>query len=85
MSYTEIALCLIVIILIIYWWGGGRSTAEGYASCGCEGHVDLKRNAVLNPFIYPFSAEPNPDVNNAQAELQSLQTLSVPDHVPKVA
>lgn len=74
---------ILVIILIVIWYIY-HLPEESFSSCDvCEQKFDIKKNAVINPFVWPYSGGWNPDNNNAQEYLSRLQNRTVPDHVPK--
>lgn len=79
----SIALVIALTILIISLWHFGY--IESYRSCrSCPGSFRMDKNAMLNPFIWPYSGRGNPNLNNAEAQKVSVEHLNVPDHEPTI-
>lgn len=81
---------LILVIIVIYKY----IIRESFYTCPCapgeSGGMPIQARdmTVVNPFIYPYSAEPcmgniyNSEIQK-QLEFAPLTHLSVPDHTPK--
>ncbi len=58
--------------------------SEQFRSCNdCDKTINLDKNAVINPFVYPYSGSWNPDTINAQEYLSHFSHRNTPDHVPE--
>lgn len=75
---------LVVVIIVLIIWNLGYFSVENYRSCGiCDQRVNMEKNAVINPFVYPYSGNGDPDIINAQESAAKLQHRNTPDHVPE--
>lgn len=66
---------IIALVIILYWATRG-SRREGY--CECRKYSRAHYSGIINPFVWPHSADPNP---RADIEGAPLTSLSTPDHV----
>lgn len=76
----SLVLLVLLTILILSLWHHGYLTAmaESFRSCKyCPDAEEarLDKNAMLNPFIWPYSGGGDPDMNNLV-----LEHPNVPDH-----
>ncbi len=81
-TYIMVAPIILAIVLVIVaiWY----LSSEHFGPCRlCDQRTDLARNAVINPFVWPYSGGWNPDSNNAQEYLARLKSRNTPDHAPE--
>jgi hypothetical protein len=79
-----IVIIVLLIVILTLWYFECLSTPEGFRSCGgCDQEAHPSKNAVLNPFVFPYSGESNPDVNNRLFASEKPYVNSTPDHEPE--
>ena len=77
-SHPSIIVAVIILLVAVYAY-----TKEKFDACGtCDQTINMQKNAVINPFIYPYSGDWDADRINAQESAAQLKHRNVPDHDP---
>ena len=84
--YLVIILLIILIVVVYAYRCKCAAEQQNLQICRiCDQDFDLSANAVINPFIYPYSATDDTSEVYAQTSAGLLEQRSLPDHDIKTA
>lgn len=79
--YLVIILLIVAIMMIYAYRCKCEMDNQSLQICRiCDQDFDLNANAVINPFIYPYSATDDTSELYAQSSAGLLEQRSLPDH-----